>query len=77
MSFAIWQQEPPFKFNKNDPEQIYQVGSVWVVTNNSKKATQANVDAVLSPPPLPLKTTEDKLAAVGLTLLELKVALAK
>lgn len=54
MSFAIWQQEPPFKFDEKDPEHIYRVGSVWVVTDDPKRATQAEVDALINaaaPPP--------------------------
>lgn len=50
MSFAIWQEKPPFDFAKNDPEQIYKVGSVWVVTDDPAKANQAAVDAVLNAP---------------------------
>lgn len=48
MSFAIWKQKPPFRFAQEDPEQIYQVGSVWVVTDDPSRATQTEVDKVLN-----------------------------
>lgn len=76
MSFAIWQERPPFAFDKTDREQIYQVGNVWVVTDDPAKATQAEVDAVLNPPPTPPKTLDEKLAAVGLTKADIKAAVA-
>lgn len=48
MSFAIWNEKPPFEFAENDPEQIYQVGDKWVVTDDPTRANQAEVDAVLA-----------------------------
>lgn len=74
MSFAIWSQPPPFTFSPQDREQIYQVGSVWVVTDDPARATQAEVDAVLNAPPKTV-TTEEKLASIGLTLDEIKSAI--
>lgn len=50
MSFAVWKEKPPFVFVDNDSEQIYPVGSVWVVTDDETRATQAEVDAVLNQP---------------------------
>lgn len=75
MSFAVWKSKPPFQFESDDREQVYQVGDVWVVTDDPKRATQAEVDAALAPP-APL-TVAQKLAAVGLTVKELKAELAK
>lgn len=50
MSFAVWNERPPFAFSKDDPEQIYQVVDKWIVTNDPARATQAEIDAVLAPP---------------------------
>lgn len=49
MSFAVWDQHPPFTFDKGDQEQIYQVGDKFVVTDDPARATQAEVDALRSP----------------------------
>jgi len=49
MSFAIWNEKPPFKFAESDREQIYQVGDKWVVTDDPFKATQENIDLALNP----------------------------
>lgn len=48
MSFAVWKEKPPFTFAEGDPEQLYQVGSVWVVTDDPSRATQAEVDKALN-----------------------------
>lgn len=65
MSFSIWQQQPPFTFTPTDKEQIYKVGSVWVVTDDPTKATQTAVDAVLNAPAPPADPviTQNQLAA--------------
>lgn len=52
MSFAVWNEKPPFVFAKDDPEQIYKVGEKWVVTDNPARAIQSEIDAVLNRPPL-------------------------
>jgi hypothetical protein len=52
MSFAIWPQQPPFTFDKSDKEQIYQVGGMFVVTDQGQP-TQQQIDAVLNSPPAP------------------------
>lgn len=64
MSFAIWNEKPPFTFGRNDPEQIYRVGDKWVVTDDPARATQQEVDAVLDAPPPPPKPTIDDVIAV-------------
>lgn len=74
MSFAVWQQHPPFKFAPTDKEQIYKVGSVWVVTDVPARATQAEVDAVLNAQAR-TPTTEEKLNSIGLTVDEIKSAI--
>lgn len=51
MSFAVWKEKPPFTFEPEDREQVYQVGDVWVVTDDPARATQAEVDAALAPLP--------------------------
>lgn len=48
MSFAVWKQRPPFAFAPADPEQVYQVGDVFVVTDNPARVTQAEVDKLAS-----------------------------
>jgi hypothetical protein len=49
MSFAIWDEKPPFTEDELTPgEKIIQVGDKWVVTNDPSKATQTEVDALLS-----------------------------
>lgn len=53
MSFSLWKDKPPFTFDAKDREQIYQVGAVWVVTDDPKRATQAEVDAVINAPAAP------------------------
>jgi hypothetical protein len=54
VSFAIWNQKPPFDEASLTPgEKIYQVGDFWVVSDNPNH-TQADVDAVLNPAPPPL-----------------------
>jgi hypothetical protein len=61
MSFAVWQGRPPFNFDKNDPEQIYEglinsaTGAPVFVVTDQGQPTQAQVDAVLNPPPVPPK----------------------
>lgn len=50
MTFCVWQERPPFEFGPKDAEKIYAVGSVFVVTDDPKLATQETVDAVLNPP---------------------------
>lgn len=57
MSFAIWNEKPPFEFAADDREQIYQIGEKWVVTDDLAKATQENIDVALKPqaPPEPTK----------------------
>lgn len=72
MSFAVWKQPPPFTFGAADREQIYHVGSVWVVTDDAARATQTEVDKVMNPPPPP--TVAEKLAAIGLTMADIKAA---
>ena len=51
MSFAIWNEKPPFEFAADDREQIYEVGDKWVVTDDSAKATQENIDVAIKPQP--------------------------
>jgi len=54
MSFAIWNQKPPFEEKDLTPgEKIYQVGDKWVVTDDPAKANQAAIDAVLNAPAPP------------------------
>lgn len=48
MSFAIWNEKPPFEFAPDDVEQVYQVGDKWVVTDDPARATQEEIDAVLA-----------------------------
>jgi len=51
VSFAVWPSPPPFAASELGPgEAIYQVGDVWVVTDQGAP-TQAQVDAVLAPGP--------------------------
>lgn len=64
MSFAVWNKPPPFTFQKDDREQIYQVGNVWIVTDDPLRATIANVDAVLNPTPAPKSISDGQLAAL-------------
>lgn len=48
MSFAIWNEKPPFPEADLTPgEKIIQVGDKWVVTDDPSKATQEQIDAVL------------------------------
>lgn len=79
MSFSVWKQVPPFTFKAEDVEQIYKVGSVWVVTDDPARATQAEVDALnaqVAAESAP-KTVAQKLAAIGLTVADIKTELAK
>lgn len=64
MSFAVWNEKPPFAFAKNDREQIYQVGDKWVVTDDPLRATQEEVDAVLNAPSQAPRLTDGDLADV-------------
>ena len=51
MSFAVWNSPPPVSAEDLGPgEAIYQVGAVWVVTNQGPP-TQAQIDAALAPGP--------------------------
>lgn len=45
MSFSVWKTLPPFEMLIDDPEQIYQVGDVWVLTDDPDKATPEYVEA--------------------------------
>lgn len=51
-------------FAKNDVEQIYQVGNVFVVTDDPRRATQAEVDAMLNAPRAAPALTNGALADV-------------
>jgi len=68
MSFAVWQKRPSFAFAPEDREQIYQVGELFVVTDDPARATQAEIDAVLNPPKAPRQQSlaERVLIAKGL-----------
>lgn len=48
MSFAVWLAKPPFTFAKDEREQVYQVGSVWVITDDPSRATQQEVDRIVN-----------------------------
>lgn len=51
MTFVIWTEQPKFPATDQNPNCIrYKVGSVWVDTDNPTPPTQADVDAILSPP---------------------------
>lgn len=63
MSFAIWQSVPPF--TPDAPEAVYQVGDVFVVTDDPARATQAEVDAALTVQPPAPRSKEDILAAIA------------
>jgi hypothetical protein len=77
MSFAVWKEKPPFEFGPEDPEHIFPVGAMFVVTDDPARATQAEVDAALNPPPPRVRTVDEKLATLGLTVADLKAELAK
>lgn len=64
MSFAVWMSQPPFKFSPEDREQIYQVGSVWVVTDDPTRANQAEIDKVINQAPVAPSLTNGKLASL-------------
>lgn len=64
MSFAIWNEKPPFEFAPEDKEQVYQVGDKWVVTDDPKKATQAAIDAVRNQPAASKGISDGQLAAI-------------
>jgi hypothetical protein len=63
MSFSIWQSLPPF--TPDTPEAVYQVGDVYVVTDDPARATQAEVDAALAVQPPAPRSKEDILAAIA------------
>ena len=73
---CIYSAEPRFPATDQHPDAVrYQVGANWVDAIGDKP-TQAEIDAVLNPPPRQ-DTTEQKLALIGLTVVELKAALAQ
>ena len=73
---CIYSAEPNFPATDQHPDAVrYQVGKNWVDAIGGKP-TQAEIDAVLNPPPRQ-DTTEQKLALIGLTVVELKAALAQ
>lgn len=77
MSFSVWQSKPPFDEGDLTPgEKIYQVGDMWVVSSGKSAPTQAEVDAVLNPPSV-VRSVAERLAALGLTVADLKAELAK
>ena len=73
---CIYSAEPKFPATDQHPDAVrYQVGKNWVDAIGGEP-TQAEIDAVLNPPPRQ-DTTEQKLALIGLTVVELKAALAQ
>lgn len=76
MSFAVWSSKPPFEFAAHEREQIFQVGDLWVVTDDRARATQAEIDALLVKAGRK-PTVQERLALVGLTVAELKAELSK
>jgi hypothetical protein len=63
MSFSIWQSLPPF--TPDAPEAVYQVGDVYVVTDDPARATQAEVDAALAVQPTAPRSKADILADIA------------
>lgn len=53
MSFSVWKIKPPFELTEDSAEKIYQVGNVWVVTDQGQP-TQQQVDAALGLPNEPI-----------------------
>lgn len=63
MTFVIWSQPPAFPATDQNPNCVrYQVGAVWVDTDNATPPTQADIDAVYAP----AIAEQQRLAAVKL-----------
>lgn len=58
MSFCVWKERPPFRFEKNDAEQIYEIDGVFVITDQGPPTSQ-QVQAVVTAVPEKATTVSD------------------
>lgn len=65
---------PAFPATDQHPDAARYLVGLYYVDAIGGKPTQAEIDAVLNPPPPPAKTLDEKLAAAGLTREDIKAA---